>query len=188
MSKGKRLVYVPEGVIEEVMEISRKRGESLSKFVEETLKMAVKTGRVGYSPEKATEVLEVMQAQRVLGGAFVPLDALNYMVENVYRSEKDQLQAKWYESGKLHGRYLKEKFENPVQALKSFLESTRWDLNEVDVRQDGDLVRLRCISTALTWEATEVLAKFIEGVISGLGCQAQRTDCLRGMIVAEFKP
>jgi hypothetical protein len=189
MSKGKskRLIYVPEDILEDVLEISRKRGESISKFVEETLKLAVKTSQLGYSPEKTSETIEVMQAQKVLGGAFVPQDVLNYLIENAYKEQKEQLQAKWYESGKLYGKYLKEKFETPVKALKSFLETTRWDLNEVEARQEEKTVKLRCVSTTLTTEATELLAKFIEGAINGLGYQTQKTDCLKGMILIEFK-
>jgi len=186
--KGKRLIYVPEDIIEEVLDIARKRGESISKFVEETLKTAVKTNHMGYNPKKTAETLEVMQAHKVLGGAFVPQEALNYMVENIYKAEKEQLQAKWYESGKLYGKYLKEKFQNPIQALKTFLETTRWDLNEVEAKQEENTAKLRCVSTALTTEATELLAKFIEGTINGLGYQTQKTDCLKGMIIIEFKP
>ncbi|MEM3798387.1 MAG: hypothetical protein QXY74_08170 [Candidatus Bathyarchaeia archaeon] len=185
--KSKRLVYVPEDILEEVLDIARRRGESISKFVEETLKMTVKTSRIGYSPEKAAETIEVIQAQKILGGAFVPQDVLSYLVENSYKAEKEQIQAKWYESGKLQGKYLKEKFQNPVQALKTLLEVTRWDLNEVEAKQEGNTVKLRCISTTLTAEATELLAKFIEGAINGLGYQTQKTDCLKGMIIIEFK-
>lgn len=186
-NKGKRFVYVPEELLEGVMKASRKRGESTSKFVEETLKQAVRADSLGYSPEKATEILEVIHAQKVLGGALVPQDVFNYMVENAYKAQKEQLLAKWYESGRLYGKYLKEKFENPIQALKSFLEATRWDLNEVEAKQEGNTVKLWCVSITLTAEATELLVKFIEGAINGLGYQTQKTDCMKGMIIMEFK-
>ena len=185
--KGKRLVYVPEDLLEEVMRTSRRRGESISRFVEETLRQAVRANHLGYSPEQAAELLEIMQAQRILGGAFVPLDVLNYLTSKAYKDEKEQLQASWYESGKLHGKYLEEKFGDPVQAFKSFLEATRWDLSEVEVRRDENMVRFTCVSTVLTKEATELLAKFMEGAMHSLGYQTEKCDYMKGMVVLEFK-
>ncbi len=189
MSKGKRkrLVYVPEYLLEDVMSACRRKGESIGKFVEEVLRQAVKANHLGYSPERAVEILEVMQAQRILGGAFVPLEVLNYLTNKAYKDEREQLQAKWYESGKWHGKYLKEKFEDPTQAFKIFLEASRWDLNEVEIKKEGDTMKVRCVSTVLTAEATELLAKFIEGAMHSMGYQTEKTDYVKGMIVLEFK-
>lgn len=186
--KGKRLVYVPEDLIEDVLEISRGRGETIGKFVEEAVRLAVKVSSVGLSPEKAAKELEVLQVQKVLGGAFVPQDVLDYVMENAYNTERDMLLKKWFEGGVLHGRYLKERFSDPVEALRCFLEATRWDLNEVDAMRDGGTVRLRCVSTALSMASTELLCRFLEGVLKGLGCELQAAECLKGMVVLSFKP
>lgn len=188
MSLGtKHIVYVPEDILADITKASRKRGESISMFVEETLRQAVRANHLGYSPEQATELLEVMHAHRILGGAFIPLDVLNYLTTKAYADEKEQLQTKWYESGKWHGKYIKEKFEKPVQTLKRFLEATRWDLNEVEVKQNKNTVKLRCVSTILTTEGTEMLAKFIEGAMHSAGYKTEKSDCVKGMIVLEFK-
>jgi len=186
-AKRKRLVYVSGDILADVTEAARKNSESLSMFVEETLKQALNVNHLGYSREQATETLQVMHAHRILGGAFVPLDVLNYLTTKAYETEKEELQTKWYESGKWHGKYIKEKFEDPVQALKSFLEATRWDLSEVEVRQDESTVKLRCVSTVLTTEATELLSKFIEGAMHSLGYKTEKSDTLKGMMVLEFK-
>ncbi|MEM1589741.1 MAG: hypothetical protein QW175_04935 [Candidatus Bathyarchaeia archaeon] len=186
--KGKRLVYVPEELISDVLTVARMRGETIGRFVEEAVRLAIRACTVGLTPEKAAETLEVLQAQRILGGVFVPQEALDFMLENVYRSGREELLAKWFEGGRLHGRYLKERFGDPVEALKCFLEATRWDLNEVDVFKEGEAVRLRCVSTALSVEATELLCKFLEGVVAGLACEIVGVECLKGMVVITFKP
>jgi len=185
--KRKRFVYVPGDILEDVTEVAKRRGESLSMFVEETLKQALNVNHLGYSREQATELLQVMNAHRILGGAFMPLGVLNYLTTKAYETEKEELQTKGYESGKWHGKYIKEKFEDPVQALKCFLEATRWDLSEVEVKQDENVVKLRCVSTVLTTEATELLAKFVEGAMHSIGYQTKKSDTLKGMIVFEFK-
>ncbi|MCW4016413.1 MAG: hypothetical protein NWF06_08595 [Candidatus Bathyarchaeota archaeon] len=187
-AKSKRLVYVPGDLAGEVTEISRQRGESLSLFVTEVLKLALKADSLGYTPKQAAEFLEIMQAQRNLGGAFVPTDVLAYLNNKVCETEEvDQLQAKWYESGKWHGKYLNEKFKDPVCALKKFLEATRWDLSEVEVRQSQNMIKFRCISTLLTGDATKLLAKFIEGAMHSIGYQTAKSEAFKGMILLDFK-
>jgi len=187
MNKGKRLVYVPEDLVRIVTKVSKNEGKSVSKFVEEALRQVVKMNLLGYSPKQARELIEVTHAHKILGGTFIPQDVFNYLIENAYKADKEQLRAKWYESGKWHGKYIKEKFENPLQALKCFLEATRWDLSEIEIKQEENSVRLRCISTVLSAEGTELLAKYIEGAMHGLGYKTEKFDCLRGIVILEFK-
>jgi hypothetical protein len=184
--KGKKLVYISEDLLDEVAKISRSRGETISRFIEEALRQAVRVSKAGYHLEKLAEFFEVMQAQKVLGGAFVPMEVLNYLTSKTYREERDQLNVKWYESGKWYGKYLKERFDDPIQAFKVFLEASRWDLNEVEVRREGGKVRVRCISTVLTAEATELLAKFIEGAMHSLGYKTERNEYVKGIIILEL--
>ena len=186
-AKDKRLVYIPGGIVKEVKEISRRRGESLSLFVTEVLELALKANNLGYSPKQAAEFLDIMQAQRNLGGAFVPTDVLVYLNSTACGTENKQLLTKWYESGKWHGKYINEKFKDPVQALRKFLEATRWDLSEVEVKQNKGTTKVRCISTLLTGEATELLATFIEGAMHSMSYQTDKKEALKGMILLDFR-
>lgn len=186
--RGKRLVYVSEELIEGVLGIARERGETIGKFVEDAVRLAMRAHAVGLTPEKAAETLEVLHVQRVLGGAFVPKEVMDFMVDAMYKSEREELLKRWHEGGKLHGRYLRERFIDPVEALRCLLEAARWDLNEVSTVRDGENLRIRCVSTALSMEAAELLCKFLEGAISGIGCTVKGVECLRGMVIITFKP
>ena len=185
--KGKKLVYVSEDLIEDIAKIARNKGVSVGKLVEDALRQTVRVNEIGFDLKQVADFFNVMQAHRVLGGVFVPSGVLDYLVGTVYKGESEQLQAKWYESGRWNGKYLKEKFENPVEAFRCFLELSRWDLNEVEVKDMGDSVKVRCVSTVLTSEGTELLAKFIEGIMNGLGYKTEKIDCLKGMIILECK-
>jgi hypothetical protein len=184
--KDKKLVYVNYDLLEAVAKASRSRGETITKFLEEALTQAVRVTTAGYDIKQLGQFFEVMYAQRILGGAFVPLDVLNYLTTSVCKDEKDSLANVWFESGKWHGKYLKERFDDPVQSLESFLEASRWDLSEVEVKRFGATARVRCVSTVLTEEATQLLARFIEGIMQGFGYQIQKSDILKGMIIQEF--
>jgi hypothetical protein len=185
--KDKRLVYIPGDIVKEVKEISRRRGESLNLYVSEVLRLAIKANRLGYSPSEAAEFLDIMQAQRNLGGAFIPTDVLSYLNNKASDTEIEQLQKKWFESGKWHGKYLNEKFKEPIEAFKKFLEATRWDLNEVEINKTEKVVKFRCISTLLTGEGTKLLVKFIEGAMMSIGYEIEKSDAIKGMMLLEFK-
>ena len=185
--KDKKLVYVNYDLLEEVAKASRSRGETISKFLEEALMQAVRVTTAGYNIQQLGEYFEVMYAQRILGGAFVPLGVLDYLTSVACKDGKEQLSAVWFESGKWHGKYLKERFDDPVKALESFLEASRWDLSEVEVKKLGATAKVRCVSTVLSEDATQLLAKFIEGIMQGIGYQTEKSDILKGMIVLEFK-
>jgi hypothetical protein len=185
--RGKKLVYVSEGLIEGVTKISRNRGESVGKVVEDSIRQSVRVNEEGFDVKQVTDYFSVMQAHRVLGGVFVPSSVLDFLVGSVYPDKREQLTTKWYESGRWHGKYLKEKFDDPIAAFGIFLELSRWDLNEVDVKEVDGAIKVRCVSTVLNDEGTEMLTKFIEGVLDGMGYTMGKTDVLKGMIILESK-
>lgn len=187
MKGGKKLVYVPEDIIDLITEICRRDGITISRFIEEALREAVRLRSLGRDLKGAVDALEVIRVHKVLGGAFVPQDLLDFIVERVYSSDREELLKRYFESGLLYGRYIKGRFKHPIEALKSFLEISRWDLDEVEVTSSGDVWSLRCVSTVLSVKGTEMLAKFIEGVIRGLGYEILQTDYIKGMINVEFK-
>ena len=108
------------------------------------------------------------------------------MIGKIYKNDAQQLQELWYESGKWNGKYLKEKFSDPVGAFQDLLGLSRWDLNEVDVKNDSNAVRVRCISTVMSVEGTRLLARFIEGIMNGMDYETAKDTSLKGMIILQF--
>ena len=185
--KGKKLVYVSEDLIEKVSKVSRAEGVSLSKLIEDSLMETVKVNELGYSSKQMSDFFNVLQTHRVLGGLFIPSGVLEFMIETCCKNDTCKLQSLWFDSGKWNGKYLKEKFQNPVDAFRHFLELSRWDLNEVDVKADGNSIRVRCVSTVMSVEGTQLLAKYVEGTVCGLGYKTEHADVLKGMIILESR-
>jgi hypothetical protein len=158
-SKGKRLIPLPERLLKGLLAASSKEGKTVNAYIEEALQQAVIT----------------------------PLNVFDFMTNKVYATDKEKLLKVWFESGEWYGKYISEKFDKPVQALANLLKVARWDLNEVNVKDVGDRTNLRCTSTSLTKEGTELLIKFIEGALSGMNCEIVKNDFMKGLIVVEFK-
>jgi hypothetical protein len=185
--KGKKLVYVSESLVDEISKISRARDTHVGKFVEDALRQAVTMTRDGQDLAQVVDFYNVMRAHRVLGGAFIPSSILDFMVENLWKEKQEQLLECFYESGKWYGTYLKDKYAEPVEALEPFLKLTRWELNDVEVKDWGNNVKVRCVSTVLTNEGTLLLSRFLEGLMHALGYKTEKVDCLKGLIILESK-
>jgi len=63
--------------------------------------------------------------------------------------------------------------------------SMGWNLNEVEVREEGNDLRLVCVSSTITAEETEILSRFITGALFGMGCAIKKEDIITGMIILD---
>ena len=185
-SKGKRLIPIPETLLRGLMEASSKEGKPLNRYIEEALQQAIKVFETGQNLKGMVHYFEILQSQKASGAIFTPLTVFDFLTSKVYATDKEKLLDVWFESGKWYGKYLTEKFEDPVQALADLLQAARWDLNEVNVKEIDGKVKFRCTSTALTKEGTELLLKFIEGALDGMECEAVKSEFMKGLVLVEF--
>jgi len=185
-SKGKRLIPIPEALLRGLMEASSKEGKPLNRYIEEALQQAIKVFETGQNLKGMIRYFEILQSQKASGAIFTPLTVFDFLTSKVYATDKEKLLDVWFESGKWYGKYLTEKFEDPVQALAELLQAARWDLNEVNVKEIDGKVKFRCTSTALTKAGTELLLKFIEGALDGMKCETVKSEFMKGLVLVEF--
>jgi len=185
-SKGKRLIPVPESLLKGLMDAASKDGKPVNSYIEEALQQAVKVFETGQSLAGMVNYFKILQSQKASGAIFTPLTVFDFMTRKVSTTDKDKLLEEWFESGKWYGKYIVEKFQNPVQALADLLQVTRWDLNEVNVTAIDGKTKLRCTSIALTKDGTELLLKFIEGALDGMNCKILKNEFMKGLILVEF--
>jgi len=182
--RGKRLVYVSEDVARELLEYAARTGISLQKLVDEGLRSVLEMLKNGISPEQLKTLITAAHYQRASGLTLVPVEVLRYLEKKADLKELDEV---WREAGCWYGKYLKEKVESPAKHLAELLKATRWDLDEVEVRDSGTEVTFRCISTTLTKEGTSSLRNFIEGAMNCLGYTTISREEVRGIVIIKFK-
>jgi hypothetical protein len=185
-SKGKRLIPIPETLLDGLMEASSKEGKPLNRYVEDALHQAVRIFKAGQDLKGMIRYFEILQSQKASGAVFTPLIVFDFLTKKAYTTDKEKLLDVWFESGKWYGKYLTEKFGNPVQSLADLLQAARWDLNEVDVKKINGKIKFRCTSTALTNEGTELLLKFIEGALAGMDYKIVKSEFMKGLVLVEF--
>ncbi len=182
--RGKKLVYISEGLLDEVAAISKQRGESMVKYIEDLLAQALRIDRLGFAYKEIADLLEMVHVQRVLGSSFVPLDVMNRICE--MSGQDDGMMREWYESGRVYGIYIRDKYGDPIRILETMLRVMRWDLNEVDARREGDTVVFRCVSTSLSKEGANWLASFLEGAMHGIGYRKGGGEAMKGLVLMWF--
>lgn len=186
-SKGKRLIPVPESLLNGLMDASSKEGITLNSYIEDALKQAVRVFESGQNLKGMVRYFEILQSQKASGAIFTPLTVFDFMTSKVFESDKEALLKAWFESGKWYGKYISEKFSDSVRALADLLKAARWDLNEVNVNKLDGNFKLRCTSTALSKEGTELLMQFVEGAMDGMGCKIIKSEYIKGLVLVEFK-
>jgi hypothetical protein len=184
--KGRKLILVPNDIVARLMEISNKQGKPFYNFVAETLEHALRVYSSGNSLEEVVDFYGLIGIYKSCGAKIVSDEVLNYLINGMYTMGKDDLHRKCYAFGQLCGKSLMAKHENPVQVLEKFLAATEWDLNEVAVEQEKGKVKIRCVSPILSLENTELLVKFVEGIMHEFNYKTEKQDYVKGIISLEY--
>ncbi|WP_440059902.1 hypothetical protein ACSU1N_01715 [Thermogladius sp. 4427co] len=184
-SGKKKLIYVSEDVIDKLARISYARGESLARLVDKVLRRVIEAFEMGYDIEEIVRILKVVEVEKKLGSIFVPHEVFEVMLEN--NSDLEKVKEAFYESGRAYGIYIKNKYNGSLDIVKSFIEKSRWDFNEVLVMKDTNTVRIMCVSTVMGDTETDLVVSFIKGLMTGLDYAIDREEIARGIIVIDFK-
>ena len=160
-----------EHLVNKVLEIASRKNVKLYGMINDTLELVIRADDMGLSLEEVVDQYGIVKAAKDAG--FVPVvESLLYdIVEKVFQRNKRWVTKKWYKSGQWYEKYLLDRFhnQNQVEALGKLLAVTRWDLKEVLVEEEGGVVKVRCVSPLLPLENTELLVRFVEGVMRVFG-------------------
>ena len=183
----KKLIPLSINIVEKASQIAKRKMSSLSRFVEDAVKHAIKLEEeLGFNLDYSYSILKAVKTLKVLGGVFIPQPVLECLVDENCRFNKEKILEKWFESGKLYGVYLKDS-DNKAQILQAFFEISRWNFNEVRISNESSNYKIKCVATSITSEETEYIIKFLEGLITGLMCSLSHLEYIKGLIIAEFK-
>jgi hypothetical protein len=130
----------------------------------------------------------LIQTMRKTGVVLIPQTILNYSIKKLYQTEKENLLKNWYNSGLWYGKFLQAKFENPTESLKKFLATCFWEITEIEVtKRENDKLSLRVIAPGQPQENTELLLKFIDGIMAALNYKILKEECWKGIIILELE-
>lgn len=186
--KGRKLIAVPSELVNELNELANRNGVPFYRYTASALEEAVKAGRMGRTLREVVEFYEVMEMRKASGYILVPQDIVRWLIKKLWSKEKDSLREMYLGAGRWFGRFLAAKYRR--EALDFFfkvLKVSEWELEEVDLEEKGDVLRLRLTSLTLPEEETMLLMHYIEGVMESLRVKIEKKECMKGIIILELK-
>jgi len=182
----KKFIAVRGDLLQKVIEISNRRGKTVYGFVNEIFEQAIKADELDATLPEILEKYVFTETLRKAGAVMVTLDLINYCVDRLMENHSEDLLKKWYESGVWYGRYLSAKFEKPLEALAKTLNMYFWEISEVRLSNSNGKTSIKIIAPSQKQEHTELLAKFVEGVVNSLNYKVERKEFWRGIIILEL--
>ena len=184
----KKLIRVPADLLAKLNRASNEAGKAFYEYIAENLEQALRARNLGRPLKEIVDFYELMALQRTAGSVVTPRETLNYLIQRLYPTEGEQLRKRWMDVGEWYGKYLQAKLQDkdPVEAFGKLMGVSQWDLNEFELKREGDTVTLRCVSFLLSIENTELLMSFVEGVMNSLGYEVGGRDYVRGMVSMKF--
>jgi len=176
-----KLVVLPEGLVNEVRAIAIKRGVSLTNFTAEVLEQAIRADRMGASLKDTVDAYNILIVTRTSGAVQIPRSNLDAMISELYKSDRDQLLEVWERAGRWYGEYLHTLLGSGALAFFERALEASWNLDEVEIEEDGFMMRMRFASFVMSRELTELLISYITGFMRTLGYISMETDYRRGL-------
>lgn len=186
--EGTKLIVVPSRLVEQLRDVAVRQGVSLSSYTAEALEQALRVEGLGSSLREAVDLYRLMEIQRGSGAVQLPRSSLDRLVGELYPERGEELRRIWFESGRWYGEYLRTKLRG--EDLLDFFEKAllvSWNLDDVDVEDEGGSAVFRFTSFVMPLESTELLISYVSGAMRALGYEEVERDFLRGMATILYK-
>ena len=131
------------------------------------------------------EFYSLIKTMRKAGAVLILQDILNYLIKKTYEKEKENLLKNWYTSGLWYGKFLQTKFNNPLEIFKKILTTSFLEITEIEILTKNNKTSIRVIAPNQPQENTELLLKFIGGVMNSLNYKVLKEENWKGIILLE---
>lgn len=188
IGKGKKLIAVSAELVSELNKLANKKGVLFSKYINDILMEAVRAEQAGQILGELVDLYEVIEMRKASGCVMVPRDVLSWLIKKLHPKEKDELQNVWLNAGRWFGRLLKVKFgRKAFDFFIKILRLSEWEVEEVSLEHDNNIIKLQLISFTLSEENTNLLMCYVEGVMESLGIKIEKKEHIKGVISLKLR-
>lgn len=186
-SKDKKLVWVRADILSQINRIANREGKTITTFVNEVLEQSVRVYDMKLTLTEVIDLYMLTKMSREGGNLTIPRDAVKYLISKVYHSNREELMQIFHDTGTWFGKYMMARMggENLVEHLRQILYVSIWDVNEVYVDKNGDVISIRCVAPQLSIEETELLASYVDGMLYSIGLKPIEREVIRGIIMVK---
>lgn len=187
--KGRKLILIRSDLLDRIAEITAKEGKTMYSFTNEVFEQVLKTYDMNANISDVVDFYTLMQIEKETGAAIVPMSVLEYTINKLYKENKEEFLKKWYDAGLWYGKYMASRFHDkePLDVIEKLMKDCLRNLTNCSVSRKEGQVKIRAMSPHFSLEQTESLSKFLEGILHSLNYTTSKNECLKGMILLDFK-
>jgi hypothetical protein len=188
-AKGRKLILIRSDLLDRISQITAKEGKTMYSFTNEVFEQILKTYEMNVNISDVVEFYMLMQIEKETGAVIIPITILEHAIEKLYKEDKEELLGKWYDAGLWYGKYMSSRFydKEPLDIVENLMKNCLRNLTNCTVTRKNGQVKIRAMSPHLSLEYTETLSKFLEGILHSLNYTTSKNECLKGIILLEFK-
>ncbi len=180
-SVKRKMLAAREDLADKISEIAKRKG-TLYDFINETLQEVIRADALGLSLREIIDERGIIKMAKDSGFIFVPERLWYDLIEMAHQHLGRELENLWYENGRWYGRYY-----GDIEVLKKNLKRIIWDISELDIYSEGDMLIVKCISSKYSRACSMLFGKFLEGAMNSLGYSLVEGDISRSVINLKFK-
>lgn len=185
---SRKFLAAREDIANEFINLAKKKGMTVTKLLNETLRNAIALERNGLTLNKAVDEYLVIKTAQESGFILVPAELIYDLLDKVTAKAIEEIMDNWKNIGKWCGKCFSTRFtNNPHELLRTYVANIIWGLSDFIVEGDSESISIRCIGSALNEKYTRGIANFIEGFMESLDYKCIRKDIVKGIISLKLR-
>ncbi|MEM0027705.1 MAG: hypothetical protein QXT53_03680 [Ignisphaera sp.] len=188
-SQKRKVLVAREDLVNSLSLIARKRGSTLYSLTNEIIEQTVRAESMGVTLRDVLDAYEILKANRSAGQTLIPIDVLIAMTSKLSPKDLEEIEKLWRESGRWYGEYITIRFrenfrdsQSAIQHLERILKEIRWEFVDLVIQNEGDGIRVRCVSPQIPAELMKLISTFIEGLLEPFGYKVERRSIFKGIL------
>jgi len=184
MKARRKTLFAREDLANRLSIIAKQHGYTLYGLVNEILELAIQAEEVGVNLRSIFEESWIFKNAKK-DGFILGLESLFYdMAEIAYEKAREEAIEKWFEAGVWFAkRYAAKEVENPFEAFERSLKAYTWNVSELTIEKNENIVSIRVINPRFPESYTVLYSAFLEGALGTFGYKILSKEVSTGIIM-----
>jgi hypothetical protein len=187
---GRTNIAVDDVVAKELADQAQREGKTMYALTNQMLKTCLQISKNGGNPELVFDLWRLSPVMKDLDFRPVPGEFLEWVIELLYKTNKQVLLEKAKEYGEAIGHSLSILYPDFIDLIKKYSDVIErvLPINRIEVSEADNGYIVKIVGAGSSVEATDVFNNMIEGLITSYGkLQVCRCEMSKGIIGMEVK-
>ncbi len=175
MVKRRKTIALDEDIVENIGDIARRKGVSLSNYLRRLLLAAINAEKHNINPEQALYEQIILRYMKMAGLTLSPIEDITSTNTSI-----------WETAGRRLGLILRIRSIDRTRALKDASLLLLSGIGDITIEEKRDTVRITCITTKTEKKVLEAIAIMLARIAEQLNTKLN-SHIDEGIIIVEFK-